>query len=499
MERQVYLGVDVGAESGRVMAGLWDGRRMDLAEVARFANGPVEIGGTLRWDPLRLWAEIRAGLAQASSRFGSAVVSVGVDTWALDYVLMSRSGEMLGLPFCYRDPSHRAAFHAASARVPRAEVFGRSGVQFMPINTLYQWIARHGRSPEVFAAAERFLMMPDWLNWCLCGSDTVEFTNATTTQFLDPVARRWSTELLERFGLPTHLLPGLVEPGTRLGPLRAEVAGSTGLGRVPVVAPATHDTGSAVVGVPSERTGHRDWAYISSGTWSLVGYEAAAPELSARALALNATNEGGVDGTWRVLKNVMGLWLVQRCRASFASHGGTSDYGALVAMAEGSPGLRSLVDPDDERFLNPPDMPSAIRDYCVETRQPVPATEAELVRCALDSLALKYASVLGQLEELAGTRFVVVHIVGGGARNGLLNQATADATGRPVLAGPTEATALGNLVWQARALGELDSLVGAREVVRSSSEVVRFEPRHDAAGRWAEARERFASLCGPRA
>ncbi len=491
MERQVYLGIDVGAESGRVMAGLWDGRRMDLAEVARFANGPIDIGGTLRWDPARLWGEIRAGLAAAAARFGGSVASIGVDTWALDYVLMSRSGEMLGLPFCYRDPSHVAAYHAAAARVPRGEVFARSGVQFMPINTLYQWIARHGRSPEVFEAAERFLMIPDWLNWCLCGSDTVEFTNATTTQFLDPRTRRWSTELLGRFGLPTHPLPGLVDPGTRLGPLRADVAEAAGLGRVPVVAPATHDTGSAVVGVPSERTGHRDWAYISSGTWSLVGYESSEPVLSERALAMNATNEGGVEGTWRVLKNVMGLWLVQRCRASFESRGGTDGYGALVAMAEGAPALRSLVDPDDGRFLNPPDMPTAIREFCVESRQPVPGTEAELVRCALDSLALKYAAVLEELESLSGTRFSVVHIVGGGARNALLNQSTADATGRVVLAGPTEATALGNLVWQARAMGEIDSLGAARAVVRASSDVVRFEPRPGAAARWAEARGRL--------
>lgn len=496
MKRQVYLGIDLGAESGRVMAGLWDGGRMDLAEVARFANGPVEVAGTLRWDPLRLWAEIRNGLALAASRFGDDVVAAGVDTWALDYVLMSRSGEMLGLPFCYRDPSHVAAFASAAARVPREEVFARSGVQFMPINTLYQWIAHHGRSPEVFAAAERFLMVPDWLNWCLCGSHAVEFTNATTTQFLDPRTRRWSTDLLGRFGLPTHLLPDLVDPGERLGLLRPELSAATGLGRVPVVTPATHDTGSAVVGVPSERTGHRDWAYISSGTWSLVGYESDVPELSDRALALNVTNEGGVAGTWRVLKNVMGLWLVQRCRAAFAARGGTTEYAALVAMAEGAEALRSLVDPDDPRFLNPADMPAAIAEACVETRQPVPETEAQFVRCALDSLALKYAWVLEQLEALAGTRFGAVHIVGGGARNALLNQATADASGRRVLAGPSEATALGNVLWQARALGELGSLSEARGVVRASSEVVEFTPRADRSGRWAEARARFAALRG---
>ncbi len=496
MARQTYMGIDLGAESGRVMAGVWDGRRMELAEVHRFANGPVEIAGTLRWDPVRLWSEIRHGLGLAAARYGASIVSIGVDTWALDYVLLSKSGEMLGLPFCYRDPSHVAAYQEALATVPRSEIFARSGVQFMPINTLYQWIARWRTSPEIFAAAERFLMIPDWLNWCLCGSNTVEFTNATTTQFLDPQRRAWSTELLGRFGLPTHCLPELVEPGTRLGELRAGVAAATGLRRVPVVAPATHDTGSAVAGVPAERTGRRDWAYISSGTWSLVGYESATPELSDRALGLNVTNEGGVEGTWRVLKNVMGLWLVQRCRVVFEARGGTSDYVALVALAEGAAALRSLVDPDDPRFLNPPDMPAAIQSYCVETRQPVPETEAQLVRCALDSLALKYSVVLSQLEELAGTRFEAVHIVGGGARNALLNQAAADASGRLVLAGPTEATVLGNLLWQARAMGELGSLAAAREVVRASSGVVPFPPRSDPSGRWAEARARFAVLLG---
>ena len=282
------------------MAGLWDGVRMRLEELHRFPNGPVELAGSLRWDVLRLWAEIQTGLIIAAKRFGSSVVSIGVDTWALDYVLLSKSNEMLGLPFCYRDARTRGLVTETTQRVSREEIFAASGLQFMEINTLYQWIAHHRASPEIFAAADSFLMIPDWLNWCLCGVKAVEFTNATTTQFLHPQTRQWSADLLHKLGLPTRILPPLIEPGTRLGELRESIAMRTGLTRVPIIAPATHDTGSAVVGVPTRHTGNSNWAYISSGTWSLVGIETKQPCLSADALAMNFTNEGGVDGTWRV-------------------------------------------------------------------------------------------------------------------------------------------------------------------------------------------------------
>jgi rhamnulokinase len=494
MAEQIFLGIDLGAESGRVMAGRWDGRRLALEELHRFANGPVEVAGTLRWDVLRLWREIQHGLTTAAKRFGSSIVSVGVDTWAIDYVLLSKSGELLGLPFCYRDARTRGLVDETLRKIPRADVFAESGLQFMELNTLYQWIAHHRASPEVFRAADSFLMIPDWLNWCLCGVRAVEFTNATTTQFLHPTKRAWSTKLLERLKLPTHCLPPVVEPGTRLGELRESVAEATGLPRVPVIAPATHDTGSAVAGVPTTHTGRMNWAYISSGTWSLVGIETSTPQLSSRALELNVTNEGGVDGTWRVLKNVMGLWLVQRCRASFAARGGPADYDTLVQQAERATPLRCLVNPDDARYLNPPDMPAAIQAFCRETHQPVPESPGELVRCALESLALKYAVVLDQLEELTGEAIEVIHIVGGGSRNGLLNQLAANACRRPVIAGPTEATVMGNLLVQAKALGELGTLAELRTVVRESSQLITFEPQPDPSGRWAAARERFAGL-----
>jgi rhamnulokinase len=495
---QAHLGIDVGAESGRVMAGLWDGRRMELAEEARFPNRSVELDGVLRWDPAGLWSGVRDGLARAGRSHGGRAVSVGADTWGLDYVLLSRSGELVGLPRCYRDASHPVAFDEVLRRIPRQELFARTGIQFMPINTLYQWVAHHARSPEAFAAADRFLMMPDWLHHLLCGSDRVEFTNATTTQFHDPLERTWCADVLGRLGLPTHLLPKVAAPGTRLGRLLPRVAEATGLAGVEVVAPPTHDTASAVVGIPTGATGRPGWAYISSGTWSLVGFESPVPHLGPEALALNVTNEGGVEGTWRVLKNVMGLWLLQRCRSDLAAGGTPTDYATLAARAAAAPPLRSLVDPDHPSFLNPPDMPAAIAAFCRRTGQPVPGDEAGLARCVLDSLALKYARVLRGLESLAGHRFEVVHLVGGGSRNGLLNQSTADALGCPVVAGPAEATALGNVLWQARGCGELGSLAEVRQAAIASVSVTRFEPSADRSA-WLEAAGRMQDLMEVRA
>ena len=477
MADRVFVAVDLGAESGRVIAGTFDGRRVRLDEVHRFPNGPVELAGSWRWDVLRLWSEIRHGLSAAAARFGGAVASVGVDTWGVDYALLSKSGELLGEPFHYRDHRTDGVMDRAAGTVSRADVFAATGVQFLPFNTLYQLLASHHRTPELLAHADRLLLMPDFFHWCLCGSTAVEFTNATTTQFFNPATRTWATELLNRFGLPTHMLGEVVPPGTVLGTLRPDVRAGTGLGAVAVVAPATHDTASAVAAVPTAHTGTANWAYISSGTWSLVGVELSAANLSPTALERNLTNEGGVDGTFRLLKNVMGLWLVQRCRAAFRQHGTDHDYDALLAQAEAVEPMRSVIDPDDPRLLNPADMPAEIAALCREAGQPAPETPGQFVRCCLDSLARKYRRVVAMLEEVTGTRVEVIHVVGGGARNRLLNQLTADACGVPVLAGPVEATALGNVLVQARAAGELASLADARAVARESAAVERFDPR----------------------
>jgi rhamnulokinase len=492
MPKRVFLAVDLGAESGRVIAGLFDGQTVALDPLHRFPNGPVSIGGTLRWDVLRLWDEIQHGLAAAAKKYGAAIVSVGVDTWGVDYVLLTERNEFLGQPYHYRDKRTDGLLNHALTRVPRREIFAATGLQFMEINTVYQVLAMHQRDPELLRMADLFLMMPDFFHWCLSGSRVVEFTNATTTQFFHPVNRDWSFDLLKRFGLPTDMLPKVVNPGTKLGRLREDVALRTGLPRIQVVAPATHDTGSAVAAVPTENTGRSDWAYISSGTWSLLGAEVSQPVLTDKALERNFTNEGGIDGTYRLLKNIMGLWLVQECRRSFVRNGKSLDYAELTKLASAAPAFRSLVDPDDARLLAPADMPAAIHGYCDEHGQPTPESEGQFVRCALESLALKYRMVLGWLEELTGERVSVIHIVGGGTQNELLNQFTADACGRPVVTGPVEATALGNVLVQARTAGEVGSLSEIRDVVRASSEMKRYEPRDTAA--WDAAYERFKEL-----
>jgi rhamnulokinase len=448
----------------------------------------------MRWDVMRLWSEIEQGLALAANRFGKSGVSVGVDTWGVDFVLLSKTDELLGQPYHYRDARTRGMLDHAFSRVPRAEIFAATGLQFMEISSLYQLLALQRNNPELLAAADCFLMMPDFLHWCMCGSRVVEFTNATTTQCFHPTNRNWSFDLLRKLGLPTQIFPEVVPPGTKLGRLRGSLAERTGLGLIDVIAPATHDTGSAVAGVPARNSGKANWAYISSGTWSLMGVEVPDALLSQRVLELNLTNEGGVNFTYRLLKNIMGLWLVQQCKRAFDARGKQYDYEALVRLANEAPALRSLVDPDDARFLNPPDMPAAIQSFCRETGQPVPESEGALVRCALESLAIKYQTVLGWLEKVNSTRIEVIHVVGGGSRNELLNQFTANACDRPVLAGPVEATVLGNLLVQARSSGETVSLDEIRTIVRESTEAREFQPESATQPIWVEARGRFARL-----
>jgi rhamnulokinase len=475
------------------MAGLWNGKRIRLEEIHRFSNGPVEVAGTLRWDALRLWSEIQHGLSLAARRYGRVVRSVGVDTWGVDFVLLSRTGELLGQPFHYRDARTRGMMDRAFKRVPRARIFAQTGCQFMELNTLYQFLAARQSSPELLDAADSLLLMPDFFHWCLCGVRVAEFTNATTTQFFHPTKRAWSRELLRQFGLPAGILPKVVQPGTILGPLLTSVASKTGLGKLQVIAPASHDTASAVAAVPSHHaTGA--WAYISSGTWSLMGLELPRAHLAPRVLELNITNEGGVDGTFRFLKNITGLWLLHRCRIALERNGRSPEYAQMIDLAQRARPLRPFVDPDDPRFVNPPDMRAAIAEYCARTRQPVPVSIGELTRCVLESLALKYEVVLCNLEELSRRRVKLIHIVGGGSRNTLLNQYTADACGRPVLAGPVEATALGNVLVQARADSEIGSLAELRGVVRQSFQLRTFEPQAKLSVAWQDARNRFAEI-----
>jgi len=491
--QKTYLAVDLGAESGRVMAGHFDGKTISLESFHRFPNGPVNLGGTLRWNLIGLWSEIQNGLREAASKLNGSAVSVGVDTWGVDFVLMNQHDELLGQPWNYRDSRTDGMIQKACSRVPRSEIFAETGLQFMQINSLYQLLAMCERDPDLVAQARRFLMVPDFFHWCLSGSRVVEFTNATTSQMLNANTRNWAFDMLRKFEIPTDMFPEIVTPGTNLGTLRNEVGEFTGLGKLNVVTPATHDTGAAIAATPTRRTGNADWAYISSGTWSLMGVEVQDAILTQQALERNVTNEGGVDGTYRLLKNIMGLWLVQRCKVAFAAKGKDLGYEELTRLASEAPAFRSLVDPDKSVFLGPPDMPAAIVEECRRTGQPIPETEGQFVRCALESLALKYRMVLDWLEELTGVRVEVIHIVGGGTQNQLLNQFTADACGRPVYAGPIEATALGNVLLQARSAGDIGSLSEIREVVRSSYAIGEYTPQETTA--WDDAWARFQGLC----
>lgn len=492
---EVYAAVDLGAESGRTMLARFNGDRLSLEEVHRFPNGPVRAGQSLYWDILRLWDEVKAGVARCAARAGSAgIAAVGVDTWGVDFALLDRDGELLGLPHHYRDARTQGMMDAAFRRVPREEIFAATGIQFMPINTLYQLLSLVERRSPLLDAASTFLTIPDLLNFWLTGRRACEFTNATTTQLYDPRAGNWAWSLLERLGIPTHIFPEVVPPGTILGDLAADVGEETGVGRCPVIAPACHDTGSAVAAVPVAASSAGSYAYISSGTWSLVGTEVPEPVITPRSLALNFTNEGGVGGTFRLLKNVMGLWLVQECRRAWARQGHDYTYDQLIELAARAAPLQAFVDPDHPDFLAPGDMPARLRARCQATGQPEPQGPGAVVRCALESLALKYRLVLEQLDELLGRRVETVHVVGGGARNRLLCRFTADATGRVVLAGPTEATALGNVLVQAMARGRLASLAEGRDLVRRSFAIETYTPDDHAAAAWGEAYARFIQL-----
>ena len=489
------VAVDVGAQSGRVVVGRFDGSRFAIDEVHRFANVPVLAGGTLHWDALRLYEEMLEGIG-AAARETSDIDSVGVDTWGVDFALIDRAGRLIGNPVHHRDRRTDGVMEQVFARVPARELYERTGIQMLPINTIFQLVAAAESADRSLEVAHRLLLMPDLFHFWLSGVAACELTNATTSQCLDPRERAWATDVLTRLGLPTELFREIVPPASVLGRLSADVVERTSLRRAVVVAPGTHDTASAVAAVP-----FRDprSVYVSAGTWSLVGMELSEPLISDETFAANLTNEGGVGETVRLLRNVDGLWLLHECRNAWKAEGHDWEFEQLVAMAEHAPPLRSFVEPNDPRFLAPGDLPDRIHAFCVETGQDTPADPAAVVRCVLESLALKHGQMVQLLAETTGVSPPEVHVVGGGALNALLCQWTADATGLPVLAGPVEATAVGNLAAQAMALGELASLDEAREAVRASFDPVVYEPAPS--GAWSEAVERFERLAtssGPR-
>ncbi len=494
MTSTAFLAIDLGASSGRHVAGLFDGNRLTLEEVHRFGNGPILLAGRLYWDVLRQWDDVLGGLRLSAAQYGERIQSVGVDAWGVDFGLLGRGDELLGNPYNYRDHRTDGMVDHASSIVPREEIYAQTGLQFIQINTLYQLLAMRVQNSPLLEMAESLLMIPDLFHWLLTGVKANEFTDATTTQFFDPRRGGWAIDLLNRLELPTHILGNVITPGTSLGAMRPAVIEATGLANVNVVVPGTHDTASAVMAVPAvSRPGERpDWCYISSGTWSLMGVETPAPIINDLCLSLNFTNEGGVGGTTRVLKNIVGLWLVQECRRHWGQEGITYTWDHLAREASEAPALIAFVDVDDPCFLAPGDMPEAIRGYCRRTGQPAPDTVGAVIRCALESLALRYRRALGSLERLIGGRIDTVHIVGGGTQNRQLCQMASDACRRRVVAGPVEATAIGNVMMQAVAAGVVGSIAQAREVIRRSFSVDEYTPTD--ADRWDEAYERYLKV-----
>ena len=481
-----FLAFDLGAESGRAVVGRLSSGTLDVREVGRFPNGPVRAGDSLHWDILRIWREMTRTLDALA---GTPLESVGVDTWGCDYALIGEQGELLENPYHYRDARTDGVMEAVFRRVPRDQIYSITGIQFLPFNTLFQLHAASIATPKLLEAASAIATIPDLLNYWFTGTLRSEFTNATTTQLVDARTRGWATDFLWEVGIPPRLLTPIVEPGTILGPIVPEV--SAAFAGTPIVVPACHDTASAMASV----TTGGSHAFLSSGTWSLLGTELQAPVITPEARDLNFTNEGGVCGTTGLLKNIAGMWLFESCRRSWARGGHEYTYDELLASAERDvPAFRSLVDPDHRAFLHPSDMVQAIADYCRQTEQAVPDRPAAFVRAILESLALKYRAVLESLEEIVGRRFTTIRVVGGGSRNRVLNQFTADATGRTVIAGPVEATALGNIAMQMLATGAVASLADARAIIDASFPVERFEPAE--CDKWEPVYRRFQEYVG---
>jgi rhamnulokinase len=488
MRAHHYVACDLGAESCRVMLGTLAEDHLVIEEVHRFVNGPVAMFGTLRWDLLRILDELKNGLRKVAMR-GHHIESLSTDSWGVDYVHFSAREPMLACPYHYRDARTDGSLERAFAIVPAEVIYSESGIQFMRMNTLYQLLADLERRPHILELSEQFLNIADYFNYLFSGVRCAEESLASTTQLFDPRKHQWSHELIEKFGLPSRIFPRVVSSGTKLGPLLPSIAADVGLSDTEVVASCSHDTAAAVAAVPAEG---QDWCYVSSGTWSLLGIEVKEPIINAKSREHNFTNEMGYGGSIRFLKDIVGLWIVQECRREWAKEGQEYTYDQLMTMAEEAEPLRSLLNPAEARFLEPNDMPQNIINYCRETNQAAPRTRGEIIRCVLESLALIYCQTLQEVATVTGHKAKRVHIVGGGSRNQLLNQLTANATQLTVLAGPPEATAIGNILIQAVALGQMDSLVDLRRVVRRSFPVTTYTAH--GAPTWQKAYERFRKL-----
>lgn len=490
METSFFLAFDLGAESGRTILGRLEKKRLLTRELTRFPNAPVEVLGHLHWNIYSLFEEIKRGIRAGLAEAGTRLLSLAVDTWGVDFGLLSPDGTILGLPFSYRDSLTRGAMEEFFEILPRSEVYERTGIQFLPFNTLFQLFAAGKRKPGLIEQAGSLLFMPDLFSYLLTGRKATELTIASTSQLLDPRTRKWDGTLLSAAGVPPRLMQEIVSPGTLCGSLRASVSSETGLRETPVIATASHDTAAAIAAVPAAG---EDWAYISSGTWSLMGVELRSPLINPAALAANFTNEGGIAGRIRFLKNIAGLWLLQQCRKEWSSRQAL-DYNELIRAATEASSFEAFVDPDSPDFLNPPSMPEAIRNYCLRTGQKPPQSLGSTVRCILESLAMKYRWTLDELRRLTERPIERIHVIGGGSRNGRLCQFTADATNLPVLSGPSEATAIGNIMIQALAMERVGSVEEIRAIVRDSVEISVYEPER--AAEWDGAYVRFREVAG---
>ncbi len=489
MSKKHFLAFDLGASSGRAMLGTLENNKLQLDEVHRFKNQMTQLHGHFYWNIYNLFDELKTGLKKCISEKGVEPLSFGVDTWGVDYSLVSASGQLTGLPYAYRDHRTDDAMEAFFRVLSRKKTYMLSGIQFLQFNTLFQLFSSVRDNDPVLKIAEDLLFTPDTLNYLFTGVKKNEYTIASTSQLLKPGKSEWEPQLFEAADISPDLPVELVQPGTILGMVLPEITEQTGCGELMCVAVASHDTASAIVSVPAEG---ENWAYLSSGTWSLLGIESPEPLVSEKTLEMNFTNEGGVDGTTRFLKNIMGMWLIQECKRIWDEEK-VMTWQEIVDLSQFAEPFFCLINPDDPGFLNPGNMPEAIRNYCRKTNQPVPESKGQIARCIYDSLVLKYKYTLRQIESVTGKKIDKLHIIGGGANNGVLNQLTANATGIPVIAGPTEATAIGNIMMQAKALGFVISLEEIRKIVRNSFDVNVYEPapKHD----WEKAYARFEKLC----
>jgi len=472
MAKSSFLAFDIGASSGRAILGILENGKVELTEIHRFKNQMTKIHGSYFWNIFSLFDELKTGLKKCIAEFKTQPESIGIDTWGVDYSLVTADGQLVGLPFAYRDHRTDNSMEEFFRKMSKKKTYMLSGIQFMQFNTLFQLFSSVQQNYSGLKIAEKLLFTPDTLNFLFTGVKKNEYTIASTSQLLKPGKAEWEMKLFEAAGIPQKHAGEIIQPATVLGNLLPEVLEETGSKPIPCIAVAGHDTASAVVSVPAQG---KNWAYLSSGTWSLLGIESPVPLVSEKTLEMNFTNEGGVEGTTRFLKNIMGMWLIQECKRIW-DQDGELDWQQIVDLSDAVKPFKSLINPDDPMFLNPGNMPDAVQKFCAKTNQIIPETKGEIARCIYDSLVLKYKFTIKQIESVTGNKIEKLHIIGGGAHNATMNQLTADATGVPVFAGPTEATAIGNILLQAKALGRVKSLAEIREIVRNSFEVTKYAP-----------------------